>query len=77
MAERWVLNASPLIVLINAGQEDLIRQLAEETIVPQAVADESVISSASVVLQSVRRIGFRLDEQLIRAALMELGESWP
>lgn len=46
MAERWVLNASPLIVLINAGHEDLIRQLAEETIVPQAVADEILAGPA-------------------------------
>ena len=40
MAERWVLNASPLIVLANAGHEGLIRQLADEIIVPQAVAGE-------------------------------------
>ncbi|MEZ4767580.1 MAG: DUF3368 domain-containing protein [Caldilineales bacterium] len=40
MAERWVLNASPLIVLVNAGHGDLFRQLADEIVVPQAVADE-------------------------------------
>lgn len=40
MTERWVLNASPLIVLAATGHEDLIRKLAEEVVVPRAVADE-------------------------------------
>lgn len=40
MTERWVLNASPLIVLATVGYEDLIRQLADEVIVPGAVARE-------------------------------------
>lgn len=40
MDERWVLNASPLIVLAAAGQEGLIRQLADEVFVPQLVASE-------------------------------------
>jgi predicted nucleic acid-binding protein len=160
MTERWVLNASPLIVLAIAGFEDLIRQLADEVIVPRAVAREilagpaddrarvqiasgawllgdtpstpaellawdlgagetavmsyalanpgwtailddgaarrcartfsiplkgtlgiillakrrGLISSAANVLKSVRRQGFRLDDQLIAAALKELGE---
>lgn len=38
MTERWVLNASPLIVLATAGYEDLTRQLADEVIVARAVA---------------------------------------
>jgi len=40
MTERWVLNASPLIVLAAVEQDDLIHQLADQVVVPQAVADE-------------------------------------
>jgi len=40
MTERWVLNASPLIVLANTGYETLIRQLTVDVIVPRAVANE-------------------------------------
>jgi hypothetical protein len=46
MAERWVLNASPLIVLTNSGYGDLIRQLADEVLVPRAVADEILAGPA-------------------------------
>lgn len=46
MIERWVLNASPLIVLAAAGCEDLIRQLADEVIVPRAVAGEILAGPA-------------------------------
>jgi predicted nucleic acid-binding protein len=40
VSERWVLNASPLIVLTNTGYGSLIRQLADEVVIPRAVADE-------------------------------------
>ena len=40
MTERWVLNASPLIVLAKTGYGSIIRQLADEVIVPRAVARE-------------------------------------
>lgn len=40
MSERWVLNASPLIVLARAGYEDLLLRLPEQVIVPQAVETE-------------------------------------
>ena len=40
MTERWVLNASPLIVLARVGQEHLFRTLADEVVVPHAVAVE-------------------------------------
>lgn len=46
MTERWVLNASPLIVLAAVGHEDLIRQLADEVIVPGAVAGEIMAGPA-------------------------------
>jgi len=40
--ERWVLNASPLIVLAHVGREDLFLALAEQVAVPRAVASEIV-----------------------------------
>lgn len=40
MSERWVVNASPLIVLARVGQTRLLTQLAEEVCVPDAVAAE-------------------------------------
>ena len=40
MSERWVLNASPLIVLARAGHEDLFSGLADQVVVPRAVASE-------------------------------------
>jgi predicted nucleic acid-binding protein len=40
MSDRWVINASPLIVFGKIGQLDLFIRLAEEIVVPQAVADE-------------------------------------
>ena len=36
----WVLNASPVICLAKVGQIDLLLQLAEEIILPEAVANE-------------------------------------
>lgn len=40
MAERWVVNASPLIILSKINHQDLIWQLAAELIVPDAVLTE-------------------------------------
>jgi predicted nucleic acid-binding protein len=40
MISRWIVDASPLIVLANIGQEALFSQLAEEVLVPQSVARE-------------------------------------
>ncbi len=40
MTERWVLNASPIIVLARIGQEHLLHTLADEVVVPRAVAVE-------------------------------------
>jgi predicted nucleic acid-binding protein len=40
MSNQWVVNASPLILLANAGYEALFAQLADEVRVPQAVARE-------------------------------------
>ncbi|MCA9981799.1 MAG: DUF3368 domain-containing protein [Anaerolineales bacterium] len=40
MAERWVVNASPIIVLAKAGSAQLLTALADEIVVPQTVIDE-------------------------------------
>jgi predicted nucleic acid-binding protein len=40
MSERWVLNASPLIVLARVGHADLFSKLVETVIVPDAVVAE-------------------------------------
>lgn len=40
MTERWVINASPLIVLSKINQQTLIWQLADELVVPNAVLTE-------------------------------------
>lgn len=40
MPERWVVNASPLIVLAKIQQQALLAQLADSLVVPQAVVDE-------------------------------------
>ena len=42
MSDRWVVNASPLIVFGKIGQLDLLTRLPQEVVVPQAVADEIV-----------------------------------
>ncbi len=38
--ERWVANASPLILLGNTDNLDLLAALAEAVVVPRSVADE-------------------------------------
>ncbi len=40
MPERWVLNASPLIVLARIGLEELFLALTDQVVVPRAVAVE-------------------------------------
>lgn len=40
MADQWVVNASPLIVLAKVGQAHLLSALASQVIIPWAVAHE-------------------------------------
>ena len=40
MTERWVLNAYPFILLARVGQEHLFDALADEVMVPRAVAQK-------------------------------------
>jgi predicted nucleic acid-binding protein len=47
VSERWILNASPLIVLARIGRTDLLFALADELVVPRAVAAEIQAGPAS------------------------------
>ncbi len=47
MSERWILNASPLIVLARIERTDLLLALADELVVPRAVAAEIKAGPAS------------------------------
>lgn len=84
MVERWVINASPLIVLARIGQEQLFFGLATELAVPRAVAEEielarqqGLIPSAAGLLQQLQDNGFRLKDALIQEVLRRtVGESW-
>ena len=40
MPDRWVVNASPLILLAKIGHLHLLTELADELVVPEAVLDE-------------------------------------
>jgi predicted nucleic acid-binding protein len=40
VANRWVVNASPIITLTKIGQVNLLSQLCDELIIPQGVVDE-------------------------------------
>ena len=40
MAERWVINASPLIVLARIGREDFLFSVTDHVVIPRAVALE-------------------------------------
>lgn len=41
MAEQWVVNASPLIVMSKIGQAHLFADLAETVVIPTAVLDDN------------------------------------
>lgn len=40
MSNKWVVNASPLILLAKVGHLDLLSKLAEEVIIPASVVNE-------------------------------------
>lgn len=61
MAERWVVNASPLIALGRIGHLDLLSALAEEVVVPEAVAVE-IDRREDQVSASVRSSPFGVEE---------------
>ena len=53
MAERWVVNASPLIVLARIGRDDLFFALADQVIVPRVVAQEIMAGPKDVAQQAL------------------------
>jgi predicted nucleic acid-binding protein len=40
VAEKWIINASPIIALARVGQVDLLARLPQQAALPQAVAEE-------------------------------------
>lgn len=40
MSRRWVVNASPLLLLAKIGRIDLLEQLSPKFIIPQGVLEE-------------------------------------
>jgi predicted nucleic acid-binding protein len=40
VAERWVINASPVIALSRVGQVELLVRLPQQSVIPRSVADE-------------------------------------
>lgn len=40
MTERWIINASPLIVLAKVKQTTLLSDLTDEAVIPRIVVDE-------------------------------------
>ncbi len=40
VAEKWIINASPVISLARVGQVELLARLPEQAVIPQAVAEE-------------------------------------
>jgi predicted nucleic acid-binding protein len=40
VAERWVINASPVIALSRIGQVELLVRLPQQSVIPRSVADE-------------------------------------
>lgn len=40
VAERWVINASPVIALARVGQVELLVRLPKQSLIPRSVADE-------------------------------------
>ncbi len=67
MGSRWVVNASPLILLGKTDQHQLLRELTEELIIPEGVAREV----------RVRPDGERVLESLIAPPAVRVVSSGP
>lgn len=56
VAEKWVINASPVIALARIGQAELLARLPEQAVLPQAVVNELLVApeddSARIALES-------------------------
>ena len=58
VTERWVLNASPLIVLARVGEEHLFHTLADEVVVPRDVVGEIEVGPADDPARRVLSDGY-------------------
>lgn len=72
MTERWVVNASPLIVLAKVGQTRLLTDIASEIAIPQAVAQEIAAGPGD----DPARIWLNQQEQLVVDVPIQLPELW-
>lgn len=71
MSERWVLNASPLIVLARAGYEDLLLKLPEQVVVPRPVETEIQVGPAGDPARQVLAAGkFSVVEVALREEIL-------
>ena len=90
MPESWVVNASPLIVLSQIGQDRLLsslaRRCARSLTVPYKgtlaviilAKQRGFISSAASVINELRDVGYYIDDYTIAEALLKtVGEDWP
>jgi len=72
--DRVVINASLLIVLFKSGQADLLPQLFDEILVPQAVWEEVTISQNDIASQQLPNASWaRPIEVDIHASIATLG----
>lgn len=61
VAEKWVINASPVIALARVGQVELLTRLPRQAVIPQAVALELLHAPASdPARQAVERGMFKI-----------------
>ena len=71
MPEHWVVNASPLIVLSKIGKAALLTQLADQVVVPQAVAAEILAGPVDdPARQLISQGDFRLQEVAPHAEIL-------
>lgn len=75
MAEVWVANASPIIVLAKAGHLDLLAKLADELWMPDAVVGEVLAGPASDPARLALEAGWgkRISPKHIPQTLVEWG----
>jgi predicted nucleic acid-binding protein len=77
VTERWILNASPLIVLARVGYEDLCLNIKGTLAVVILAKQRGLIPSVAGVLRLLRGAGFRIDDESIHRALAStVGEVW-
>lgn len=75
MSEVWVANASPVIVLAKAGHLRLLKELADELVLPDAVVAEVLAGPESDPARQALEAGWgmRQPEGVIASELLEWG----